>query len=421
VLSADAKTGRAKVFYEETDPAWVNVNDDFKFLADGRVLITSERDGYRHLYLVGKDGKVDRQLTKGPWEVSSINCIDESAKRIYFTSTEPSPLERHLYSVSFDGKNKTQLTNGAGSHSINMGPGCFYYMASFSNLENPSRTVLMKLDNGKPAEVKVWREADRKVLEEYDILKTEIHTFKNSDGVTLYARLIKPANFDATKKYPVIVSIYGGPHAQSVRNSFAGLSWDQVMAHKGFVIWQVDNRGSSGRGHVFEAPVNRQLGKIELADQKDGIAYLDKLGFIDTKRVGITGWSYGGYMTLYCLFNAPETFQAGVAGAAVTDWRNYDTIYTERYMGLPGENEAGYKASAPVTAAGNLKGKLLLLHNIEDDNVLFANFMQVTHALQQANKPYQSLIYPQKSHGVSGKARTHMVEAQTKFFEEALK
>jgi dipeptidyl-peptidase-4 len=416
VIAADRETGRATTLIDETDAAWINVTDDFRFLSDGRILRSSEKDGFRHLYLLSKDGKDEKKLTKGDWEVTSIACVDENSKRVWFNSTEASPLERQLYVVDLNGSGKKQLTKGAGSHSISMSPACDYYVDSFVNLESPSRSTL---HSGEGAELKVMREADRKVLDEFDIQKTEIHTFKGADGTTFYGRLIKPANFDASKKYPVLVSVYGGPHAQSVRNSFSGLSFDQVMAAKGFVIWQMDNRGSSGRGHKFETPLYRRLGKTELEDQKAGVKYLGTLGFVDTSRVGIFGWSYGGYMTAYCLLNAPDVFHAGVAGAAVTDWRNYDTIYTERYLGLPQENPEGYKASSPVNQAANLKGKLLLLHNIEDDNVLFGNALQLMNALQLAGKPYQSIIYPQKSHGVSGRARQHMLEQQAKFFEEA--
>ena len=217
------------------------------------------------------------------------------------------------------------------------------------------------------------------------------------------------------------MQVYGGPHAQTVRNSWRGADWDQALAHRGFVIWQMDNRGTGGRGHRFETPIHRRLGKQELEDQKEGVKYLISLGFVDPARIGVSGWSYGGYMTLYCLLHAPEIFAAGVAGAAVTDWRNYDTIYTERYMGLPQENAEGYKLSSPVSAAANLKGKLLLIHNIQDDNVLFANALQMMNAFQQANKRFETIIYPQKSHGVTGRARQHMQEQQLKFFEEALK
>lgn len=399
-------------------PGSINITDDFVLLSDGRILRTAEKDGHRHIYLHGRNGAEHKRLTSGAWEVASLTCVDAKAERVFYLSGETSPLERQLSVVGFNGKNKRQVSSGAGSHTISMSPACDAYLDTYSSLDHPSEATLHDA-TGKS--LKVWREADRKPAEEYDILKTEIHTFKGVDGTLFYARLIKPAGFDPSKKYPVIVAVYGGPHAQSVRNAWSGLSWDQVMAHKGFVIWQMDNRGSYARGLAFEAAVKGRLGAQELADQKEGIRYLSGLGFIDPARIGITGWSYGGFMTLYALLHAPEVFKAGVAGAAVTDWRNYDTIYTERYMGLPEENEEGYKAASPVNAAANLKGQLLLLHNIEDDNVLFANSLQMMHALQQAGKSYQSLIYPQKSHGVTGKARTHMLDEQTRFFEQALK
>jgi dipeptidyl-peptidase-4 len=419
IAAADAKTGRSRVLIEETDPAWINITDDFRFLSGGRILRSSEQSGFRHLYLHAPDGKMLRQLTRGEWEVSSIACVDENSGRIFYTSTQASPLERHLYRTSLDGEAPALLSPGAGTHSIQMSPACDYYLDTFSNLDSPPRTTLHDA-SGK--EVRVWREPDTKIAEEYEILKTEIHRFQGADGTVFYGRLIRPANFDPARKYPVIVSVYGGPHAQSVRNAWAGgINWEQVMAHKGFVIWQMDNRGSAGRGHRFEAALYRRLGKQELADQLEGIRYLTSLGFIDPQRIGVQGWSYGGYMTLYCLLHAPDVFKAGAAGAAVTDWRNYDTIYTERYLGLPSENEQGYRDSSPVHLAANLKGRLLLIHNIEDDNVLFANALQMMNALQQAGKPFETLIYPQKSHGLMGRASQHRWAEQTRFFEEALR
>ena len=419
VLAADVKTGRSRLLIEETDPQWININDDFELLSDGRILRSSEKgEGFRHLYLHDAAGKQLARLTKGDWEVTSLACVDEPGKRVFYASSEESPLERQLWVVGLNGKDKKRVTEGAGSHTVSMSPKCDAFLDSYMNLESPSRSVLRKADG---SEIAVWREADTKTAAEYDIQKTEIHEFKGTDGTKFYARLIKPAGFDPSKKYPAVVQVYGGPHAQSVRNYYAGLSWDQVLAHQGFVVWQMDNRGSFGRGHGFEAPVHRQLGKIEVSDQKESVKYLVGLGFVDADRIGVQGWSYGGYMTLMCLLHAPEVFKAGIAGASVTDWRNYDTIYTERYMGLPSDNEEGYKAGSPVTAAANLKGKLLLIHNIQDDNVLFGNALQMMNALQLAGKPFDTLIYPQKSHGVSGRAATHMRQQQLDFLIEALK
>lgn len=419
VLAASAESGASKLLFKESDPHWINLNDDFEFLSDGRIVRTSEKNGgFRHIYLLSKDAAHEKQLTRGEWEVSSLSCVDERNKKIFYISGENSPLERHLYSISFDGGQKQQLSRGEGSHSVSMSPDCSTWLDTYSSLENPSESVLR---SGAGDEIEVWRKANRKPLEEYEILKTEIHRFKGPDGTEFYGRMIKPANFDPSKKYPAVVQVYGGPHAQSVRNSFSGVNMDQVLAHRGFVIWQMDNRGSFGRGHQFETPLYRRLGKVELEDQKAGVKYLVSLGFVDPQRIGVSGWSYGGFMTLYCLLHAPDVFKAGIAGASVTDWRNYDTIYTERYLGLPQDNEDGYRDSSPVNAAANLKGDLLLVHNIEDDNVLFANALQMTNALQQAGKHFQFLLYPQKSHGVTGKARRHLNEAMVQFFEEKLK
>jgi dipeptidyl-peptidase-4 len=237
----------------------------------------------------------------------------------------------------------------------------------------------------------------------------------------MYARLIKPANFRAGEKYPAVVMVYGGPGAQSVRDSWQGATWDQVLAHRGFVIWQLDNRGSAGRGHAFETPLFRRTGKTELEDQLEGIRHLESLGFVDPARIGIYGWSYGGYMTLYSLLNAPDTFRAGIAGAPVTSWRNYDTIYTERYMGLPEENAKGYRESSPLDSADKLKAKLLMLHNIEDDNVLFQNTLQMAEAFERAGKLFDMVIYPGKSHAVGGPIRRQLLEKTTDFFEKNLK
>lgn len=418
IVAADAAAGTSRVLVEETDPAWINLANDFRFLADGRILRGSERSGFRHLYLLAPGGKQIRQLTSGEWEVSSLLAVDEKAGRVYYSSTEGSPLERHIYSIGLDGGGKRKLTSAAGTNSASFSPACDAWMHTHSSLESPSRTVLKKIDG---TEIEVWREADHKLAGEFDLLKTELHTVAASDGATLYARLIKPAGFDPSRKYPAVVQVYGGPHAQSVRNAWSGINFDQVLAHRGFVVWQLDNRGSAGRGHKFETPLYRRLGKRELEDQLAGVRRLLSLGFVDPLKVGIQGWSYGGFMTLYALLHAPDVFKAGIAGAAVTDWRNYDTIYTERYLGLPRDNESGYRESSPVHAAANLQGRLLLIHNIEDDNVLFGNLLQMTNALQLAAKPFETLLYPQKSHAVSGKARQHMNEQMLRFFESALK
>jgi dipeptidyl-peptidase-4 len=414
---ADAHTGVSRVLLSEDDSYWVNVNDDFRFLNKGKQFLWgSERDGFHHLYVCSIDDKhvSQSQITKGEWEVTEVAGVNEETREVFFVSSEQSPLERQLYRVRLDGKQKQRLSGGAGTHSISMSPTTAYYMDTASSLATPPRRTLHESDG---SQIAVYREA---TPPEVEILPTQIVTIKATDGVDLYARMIKPAGFSPDKKYPVIVSVYGGPGVQAVRDAWSGAGFDQVLAQNGYLIWQLDNRGSSGRGHTWESKIYHETGAHELNDQLDGIRYLATLGFADMTRVGISGWSYGGYMTLYALANAPGVFKAGIAGAPVTDWRNYDSIYTERYMGLPEENAEGYKRSSPQTNAGEIKARLLILHNIEDDNVHFQNSLQMANVLEREGKQFQMIVYPQKSHGVGGALQKQMQQAMLDFFEKAL-
>jgi dipeptidyl-peptidase-4 len=292
-------------------------------------------------------------------------------------------------------------------------------MDDFSSLTAAPRSILY---TGEGTEYRMFREPDT-AGGDYDILPTEIVSVKTSDGAQLYARMIKPAGFQPGVKYPAVITVYGGPGVQSVHNAWQGISWDQVLAHKGFVVWQLDNRGSSGRGHQFESVIYHDMGQHELADQKEGIQYLISQGFVDPKRIGLYGWSYGGYMTLYTVTNAPGLIRATIAGAPVTSWNNYDSIYTERYMGLPADDPEAYKTTSPQTKAASLEGtKLLIVHNMEDDNVHFQNTIQMANALENAGKQFYMLVYSQKTHGVTGReARKQLLEETTAFFEENLK
>ncbi len=410
--------GAARTLFVEEDEHWVNLTDNYRFLEQTpRLLWSSERDGYRHLYMKPLEGGEVAQITQGEWEVSSVNCVDEDSETVYYTSTEVSPLERHLYSIGFDGSGKRRLSSEPGMHGAAMSPACRYYSHSYSNMTAPDRTVLRDVSG---SEVEVLRKPDEKTDREFDLAPLEIVEVKADDGAVLYAKLSRPANFEEGKKYPAIVMVYGGPHAQSVRNSWSGVDLRQALAHAGFVVWQLDNRGTAARGHAWETAVYRRFGVREMKDQVTGVKHLISMGFTDPDRVGVYGWSYGGYMTINSLVHAPDVFRAGVAGAPVTDWRNYDTIYTERYMGLPAVNEEGYRESSPVHFAGRLEGDLLLIHNIEDDNVLFQHTMQMAVELQKAGKPFEMMIYGQKSHGVTGVEGKHLNRQILSFFERAL-
>lgn len=414
LLAYDMESRKQTKVLEESDLYWVNLHGEPQFVKDG-FLWLSERDGFRHIYLYSMDGKLIRQLTKGEWEVTAINSTGTD---IYFTSSEASPLERHSYVIGLDGQGKRLLTPGAGTHSITVSPSAKYFLHSFSSTTAPPRATLHTSDG---RELAVYREADRRLLDQYEILPTELGSFRGPDGSLLYTRLIKPAGFDPAKKYPAVLQVYGGPGAQGPRNAWYGADFDQVLAHAGFVVWQVDNRGSAGRGHAFEIPLFRSMGPVELADQVAGVRELVSKGFVDPARVGIRGWSYGGFMTLNALLNAPDVFRAGAAGAPVTDWRNYDTIYTERYMGLPEANSDGYKNTALPQKAANLKGSLMILHNYEDDNVLFQNSLQMIDALERAGKQFELVLYTQKTHGVTGPEARHVDAAMLGFFQRSLR
>ena len=421
MIAIDVESREASSVFRESDRYWINLVGDIQFLHDGkRFLWTSQRDGgFRHIFLSSNDGKSVWQLTRGPWEVTAINGVDEAAGRLWYTSSEPAPTERHLYSISLDGGAKKQLSAANFTHAVSMGPGGGFYLDTYSNLTSPPRTTL---HSGDGRELGVYREADRRQADEYDILPTEIVKFKGSDGSDYYGRLIKPAGFEAGRKYPVIVKVYGGPGVASpVKNAWAGADIDQVWAHKGYVIWQCENRGIMGRGHNFETAIYHKMGVTELADQVFGVKYLISLGFADPARVGITGSSYGGFMTINAMLNAPDVFKAGAGGAPVTNLINYDTIYTERYMGLPKDNPDGYKETALPPKAANLKGRLLIYHNFEDDNVLFQNTLQMTAALQQAGKLFEFSLYPQKTHGVTGAYSRQLNQLLVDFFDRALK
>jgi dipeptidyl-peptidase-4 len=422
LVLADAPSGKAATILTERDPDWINVNDDLRFLKDSnRFLWASERTGYRHLFLYDLSGKQLAQLTKGDWEVSQLDAVDEAKGLVYFTATEKSPIERHLYRVSLDGSGFSRITKEAGTHGIRFSPAASSYVDTFSNAMTPPRRDTYAADGSKWATLEEDKVPE---LAEYHLSPVEFFIIKTHDGTTLNCSIIKPPHFDPSKKYPVLTFTYGGPHAQVVLNAWARSAtflWHQMMVQKGYIVFSLDNRGSAGRGHAFEAPLHLHLGARELADQREGAAWLSEQPYVDPSRLGIWGWSYGGHMTLHAMFEAGDIYKVGFAGGPVTDWHFYDTIYTERYMGLLPKNEQNYKDSSPIKNAGNLKGKLLIAHGTGDDNVHYSNTLSLIDDLIRDGKYVEVMAFPGRGHGVGDPpAQRILWERVTKFFTDNL-
>ncbi len=425
LLIADARGGLhlTIMIFSDKDNDWINVSDDLHFLKDGkRFLWSSERSGYRHLYLCDFSGKPPLQLTKGEWEVDHVDAVDEARGVVYFTATEKSPLERHLYRVGLDGSGFARITKEDGTHQVNFAPNAAMYVDTYSNANTPPRQDLYRADGTKLATLNENKVAE---LAEYHLSPVEFFTIKARDGVTLNCSMIKPPNFDPAKKYPVIVYTYGGPGTlgQVVVNEWtgSGFLWHQMMAQKGYIIFSLDNRGSTGRGHVFETPIHYRFGAQELSDQRDGGEWLKMQPYVDAERIGIHGWSYGGHMTLHAMFEAPDIYKVGFAGGPVTDWHFYDTIYTERYMGLLPEHEESYQESSPIKSANKLQGKLLIAHGTGDDNVHYSNTLALIDDLIKAGKYVEVMAFPGRGHGVSDlPAERVLWNRVTKFFLDNL-
>ncbi|HLX62670.1 MAG TPA: DPP IV N-terminal domain-containing protein [Planctomycetota bacterium] len=422
-----ADTSEPKALVKEKESEWVNVFGGPAFISKGATgesgfVWLSERDGWAHAYLYGIDGTLTRQVTHGNWMIESDLHggrqpfeIDAAHEWIYFSATEKDPRERQLYRARLDGTgNLERLTKESGTHTLRLAPDGKYILESYSSVTQPPLVRLLRAD-GTVLTTLYRSGAERKS-------GSEFVEFNGADGTTFYARMTKPGNFDAAKKYPVVVYIYGGPHVQVVRNVWSGIDGvDARLAQDGCLIWSMDNRGSWGRGHAWETAIYKNMGAQELADQLAGIEYLKKLPFVDASRIGIHGWSYGGYMTLYSLTHAPDVFKCGCAGAPVTDWKYYDTIYTERYMRTPADNPDGYVTSSPLAAAAKLKAKLLIIHGTSDDNVHIQNTMNFLDALTKANRPYELQIQPGQKHGFRGEAAGKFLsDRMVEFFKRNL-
>ncbi|OON70813.1 S9 family peptidase [Hymenobacter sp. CRA2] len=443
LLHATTATGKTDVAWTDTDKAYVEVTDDLRYLQNGKQFITtSERDGYRHLYLFDMKGKVVKQLTSGPWEVTEFVGLDEAKGIAYYVSAEASPLQRHLYRVNLNGKGKQMLgypgvamgvTSGAntllklgvqGTDVVNMSPDFRYYLNYHTAANEPVTVSLRTAQDGKEVKVLEDNAALKQRMKDYSFTPQEFFTFKTSEGVQLNGCTIKPANMEAGKKYPVLTFMYGGPGSQRVLdkwNSVDYYPWFQYLAQQGYVVAIVDNRGTGGRGAAFKKATYGQLGKLETIDQGEAAKYLGTLPWVDKARIGIFGWSFGGYLSSLAMTKNADLYKAGIAVAPVTTWRYYDSIYTERFLKTPQENAAGYDENSPVQFANLLKGKFLLVHGTGDDNVHFQNSVAFTDALIKANKDFEQLYYPNRNHGIyGGNTRLHLFRQMTNFLLQNL-
>jgi dipeptidyl-peptidase 4 len=418
ILLAKAKNGTTEVIYTEENKCYIEINDNWFFLKDGRgFLLTSEKDGFRHIYLYDMSGKMIRQLTSGNFEVTDIEGIDEKNGILYYVSTEISPLNRDIYSIKFDGTAKTRLSRRDGTNSADFSSSYEYYIQRWSDINTPPVVTVNKA-NGEEVRVMQDNKKLRDLLSGYAVAKTTFFTFRTRDQVELNGWMLKPADFDSTKKYPVLFTIYGGPGSQTVLNSWGAVSsWNKLLVQEGIILVSVDNRGTGGRGESFKKSTYLELGKYETSDQIEAAEYLGTLPYVDKTRIGMWGWSYGGFMTLSALTKGADNFSMGVAVAPVTNWKYYDNIYTERYMRTPKENPDGYETNSPIYRADGMKGKLLIIHGMADDNVHTQNSYDFITALVAANKHFDEQFYPNSNHGIyTGKNTTfHLYSLMTDY------
>jgi dipeptidyl-peptidase-4 len=418
----NAATGESTLWFEESDEAYLEIDDNIRFLADGSFIWMSDRNGFPHLYHVKKDGSIKRQITNGQWEVTDFYGIDEDGGWLYYQSNEQHVSERNVYRIKLNGKSKTLLTDKKGSNSADFSDGFKYFINTFTDTETPPY-VTLQAANGDEIRVLKDNAAKKELLAEYHLSKKEFFNINTASGSELSAWMIKPLNFDGSKQYPVLMFVYGGPGNQQVVNRYDGFNtmWYQMLASQGYMVVCVDNRGTGGKGRDFRKMTYQQLGKYETQDQIEAAQYLASLPYVDGKRIGIWGWSYGGYMSSNCLFQGPETFKLAIAVAPVTNWRFYDSIYTERYMRTPQENADGYDTNSPINHVKGMEGRFMLIHGSGDDNVHVQNTMRMVEELVQANKQFELFIYPDRNHSIfGGNTRYHLYSMMTDFIMENL-
>ncbi len=417
LYSVDAPSLNAAQLYHETDDKYLEINDELAFLSDGSFIMLSDRDGWNHLYHINKEGEVKRQITSGEFNVTRFYGID-AKNRIFYQSSETHVTERNIYSIGLNGRAKKNISTERGTHDATFTQDYSLFIDTYS-AEGKPIIVTLKNPTGEIVRTLKTNERAEKALAKFTFTPKEFITVSTPTGGDLNAWMIKPVDFDESKKYPMFMFVYGGPGRQTVENSYDGFRsmWFQMLANEhNMIIVSVDNRGTDGRSESFKKSTYGQMGKLETIDQTEAALELSKRSYVDGNRIGIFGWSYGGYMASNCLFQSPDVFKMAIAVAPVTNWRFYDNIYTERYMGLPASNGDGYDADSPLSHVKGLEGKYLLIHGTGDDNVHVQNSMRMVEALVQADKDFDWFAYPDKNHGIYGGNTTmHLYRMMTEF------
>jgi len=422
LLFFDVTTGGSRAVMEEHSATWIDVYDFYAGVQDlmsfpehsHEFFWISDRDGFQHIYRYDYSGRLVQQVTHGPWSVTRIEGVDPASQTIYFTSTNPSPLQRQLWRIKFDGSGMERITTTAGRHSINMSPNAQYFIDAWSSTTQPRQVEFWSTASGKLRSMETNAQTTE-WLASHEYTPTELFSFTTSDHVKIDASMIKPSPFDPSKKYPVVFTIYGGPGSQGVYDTFDASGWDQWLSQHGYIVVDVNNRGTNNYGRDFMKVVYKQLGAYESHDFAEAANYLKTLPYVDGSRIAIMGGSYGGYSTMYTMEMFPQTFELGMSNSGVADWRLYDSIYTERYMSTLGDNLAGYKRSSVVENAPKLNGHLLMIHSMMDDNVHPQNTMQLFTAFTNAGKDIEERIYPPGRHGAAYNMQSAMLINEVEF------
>lgn len=423
LLFIDGTTATSNLVLNEKDKAYIDVTDNLTFLKDNSFIWTSEKDGFNHIYLYDKTGKLKNQVTKGNWEVTAYYGYDEKNKTIYYQSVENGSTIRDVYKIGLDGKNKLKLSQQVGTNSATFSPNFQFFINSFSSSSQPTINTLNSTNDGKQIQSIIDNKTLAEKVKKYNLPTKEFFELTTEKGNKLNAWMIKPTDFDANKKYPVFMYQYSGPGSQEVNNKWNTTNdyWFMMLTQHGYIVACVDGRGTGYKGAAFKKCTQNQLGKLEVEDQIEAAKVIGNYSYVDKTRIGIFGWSYGGFMSSNCLFKGADVFKMAVAVAPVTNWRFYDSIYTERYLQTPQENAIGYDDNSPINHVSKLKGNFLLIHGTADDNVHVQNSMQMIEALVQANKQFDWAIYPDKNHGIyGGKTRIQLYNKMTTFIKEKL-